>query len=422
MTTFINWSTSSTLRFLLLIFITCHSFSLSHALLNITIDDTSSYIHFEPQESWTRIIDQSGTLDAGGSHMITDDPNAFALVTIAFTSVYVLAPSWPYAVSSQVTVGDATLLVDLQDHTVRDLGVGSSAPPTVQSHPVARIVNSNYSTQTIRISVPPGGKFAVFDMLIIQIPDNQLIPDGLATTSVVSGSTATAISVATSDPSTTSSTASGTTTPKLKHAADGDGSETPSSRQDYGLLIAIAVMVPTILILSGLLFWKCYTLRKRKRSRMKHLIDIDSSHTLNSAKEFPHYTPDPQESPYVPVSSTPASPWNGAPSPHDNPRIYLSPQPQPSPQPSWSAGHEGMPSIAHPYARDRIPNSKPIKQEKTANLQVLNPPRFTMLSGVMTLSSPPSYVSALDGVASSSRTFSDIPPVPPLPALIRQKS
>lgn len=115
--------------------------------------------------------------------MVTEDPKATATLTIAcayailvlrpcvaytcpVSSVYFLAPSWPYAVSAQLSVGSSSLTVDLQDHSVPDLGVDSGAAPTIASRPAARILNGNYSNQTITISVPPGGTFAVFDMLM----------------------------------------------------------------------------------------------------------------------------------------------------------------------------------------------------------------------------------------------------------------
>jgi hypothetical protein len=48
---------------------------------NITIDDTNSSIAYAPAGAW--VVSSNSTLDFGGAHMLTQNPNATA--TFSFT-------------------------------------------------------------------------------------------------------------------------------------------------------------------------------------------------------------------------------------------------------------------------------------------------------------------------------------------------
>jgi hypothetical protein len=49
------------------------------ALYNVTVDDQDASISYFPQGSWNQT--DRGILDAGGQHMLTNDPNAYATFT-----------------------------------------------------------------------------------------------------------------------------------------------------------------------------------------------------------------------------------------------------------------------------------------------------------------------------------------------------
>ena len=71
----------STLLFLF--FISC--IHLTNARRNITIDSNNTLIRYVPLANWTWI---AGSLDAGGGHMLTEDPNAYALIN--FTCKFIV--------------------------------------------------------------------------------------------------------------------------------------------------------------------------------------------------------------------------------------------------------------------------------------------------------------------------------------------
>jgi hypothetical protein len=52
----------------------------SEALVNITIDDQDPRISYVPPSSW--FLDEGINSDYGGSHMRTEDPDAYATVTL----------------------------------------------------------------------------------------------------------------------------------------------------------------------------------------------------------------------------------------------------------------------------------------------------------------------------------------------------
>ncbi len=63
-------------------------------------------------------------------------------------------------------MGNENITVDLQDHTVPNLGMDSTSGPTIKSSVRLRGDNDRYMEQSIRISIPPGGKIAVVDMFL----------------------------------------------------------------------------------------------------------------------------------------------------------------------------------------------------------------------------------------------------------------
>jgi hypothetical protein len=57
------------------------------ALYNVTVDDQDPSISYFPQGSWYET--DHGTLDAGGQHMLTSDPEAYATFTFKGSKVII---------------------------------------------------------------------------------------------------------------------------------------------------------------------------------------------------------------------------------------------------------------------------------------------------------------------------------------------
>ena len=115
---------------LLLLFASLLAQSMVHALRNITIDDSDSMITYTGD--WRR---SNSTLDFGGSHAYTLDPEAQAVVTFIGSfpchriccsktvklalgvGVYFLSPRWPFAITMQLSLDDGPPnTLDLQDY------------------------------------------------------------------------------------------------------------------------------------------------------------------------------------------------------------------------------------------------------------------------------------------------------------------
>ena len=88
------------------------------------------------------------------------------MLPAAVSSFYYYAARWPYPVACEISFGSTTSLVDLQDHTVPDIGTNSDASPTVKSTIEFEGGTGQLVTQTIRISVPSGYELAVVDMIV----------------------------------------------------------------------------------------------------------------------------------------------------------------------------------------------------------------------------------------------------------------
>ncbi|KIM38713.1 hypothetical protein M413DRAFT_12634 [Hebeloma cylindrosporum] len=135
---------------------------LSQALVNTTIDDRDPRISYVPPSSW--FLDEGVNADYGGAHMRTEDPNAYATVTLKFVSFYVLAAKWPYSVTTDIEIdGGIHVLVDMRDYDSDDVGSGLS---TVPYSVVASWIGTTSGEHTLRISVPVGGEYAIVDGLM----------------------------------------------------------------------------------------------------------------------------------------------------------------------------------------------------------------------------------------------------------------
>ncbi|KAJ7059166.1 hypothetical protein C8F01DRAFT_989837 [Mycena amicta] len=102
------------LRVLILLFIL--AIDAAHAILtNITVDDTDTSV-ITYKGAWDPFASHQSTLDFGGSHAFSSDEGASATLGFSGVAVYYLAPRWPYAVSSRISLdGGEAVLVNLTD-------------------------------------------------------------------------------------------------------------------------------------------------------------------------------------------------------------------------------------------------------------------------------------------------------------------
>ncbi|KAJ6526806.1 hypothetical protein B0H19DRAFT_1275641 [Mycena capillaripes] len=84
------------------------------ALLNVTVDDTSSLISYDGE--WEPSSTHLSGLDYGGSHTLSSDSGASATFIFTGVAVYYLSPRWPYDVSTRLSLdGGKPVLVNLTD-------------------------------------------------------------------------------------------------------------------------------------------------------------------------------------------------------------------------------------------------------------------------------------------------------------------
>ncbi|KAJ7191747.1 hypothetical protein GGX14DRAFT_380811 [Mycena pura] len=102
------------------------------ALLNISVDDVSPLITYTGQ--WEPSATHMSSLDFGGSHTLSSDPDARATFNFTGVAVYYLAPRWPYAVSTHLSLdGGPPAFVNLTDpfSSTTPPGGSESAPFSV---------------------------------------------------------------------------------------------------------------------------------------------------------------------------------------------------------------------------------------------------------------------------------------------------
>ncbi len=146
-------------------------------LQNRTIDDNDPAIRYSGDWSKSNFI----TLNEGGYHMLTRDPNARA--TFEFTgkyfgkepilttrrhqdylpgvAIYFMSSLWPYDVTTQVQLDSRpSQLLNLRDLNSPDTGDGWE---TVQSHIVWAAKGLDNTRHTLTITVGPGEEWAIVD-------------------------------------------------------------------------------------------------------------------------------------------------------------------------------------------------------------------------------------------------------------------
>ncbi|KAF9474202.1 hypothetical protein BDN70DRAFT_936836 [Pholiota conissans] len=232
------------------------------ALQIVNIDDGDPRITYSPQSSWQLATDGPG-IDAGGTHMVTTDPGATAMIKYTFVNFFFFAPKWPYKVTTDISIdGGAPVTLDLQDHNTPVTALGSSA--TLPSAVVCSFDGNGQSAEhTIVLSVHPGDQFAVVDIFFV-------LPNTTTTTSSSSSvptSSATDTTSATSTIISTSPTSapSNTSSPAASSpAAFMSGSHV---RLPTGALVGLIVLSLMIVVLFLLLVVICHRRRSHRPSR-----------------------------------------------------------------------------------------------------------------------------------------------------------
>ncbi|KAK0473903.1 hypothetical protein IW261DRAFT_1341976 [Armillaria novae-zelandiae] len=131
------------------------------SLRNITIDDKDARI--VPEGTWNNPSIYTSPLDYGGSHSLSEDRSAAAIFTFTGVAVYYIAPLWPYAVNTEVTLDNSSTIIDLTDTSTKSVGTG---PETVMWNVRWSRTGLSNTPHTLRISMAPSGQYIVVDAIM----------------------------------------------------------------------------------------------------------------------------------------------------------------------------------------------------------------------------------------------------------------
>ncbi|KAF8967542.1 hypothetical protein BDZ97DRAFT_1755965 [Flammula alnicola] len=288
-------------------------FHVVYAQRNVTFDDRDPSIVYAPAGAWVQ--SQNDTLDFGGGHMLTQNPNATATFKFTGVAIYFLSPKWPYEVNTAVSLDSGPLfLIDLVDHTSPSTGQG---PETVQSAVVWNATGLNDTQHTLVISVGPGQSFGIVDGLIYTDP-------------TLSPSTTTS-----SPPSpSTSSSPSPTLSEPVVAPVTSDTGSAASVRQIHILPIVLGSLfgvLGLIVIVLALLYF-----RRRKRP-------VSEAWTVAGMRYSSPTSGGPANTP--PMTNVTNSHWNAA---QSYPQGYPMEQTQQGAWQNSRYGYVGMPAPAIP--------------------------------------------------------------------------
>ncbi|KAF8179237.1 hypothetical protein BJ912DRAFT_1023912 [Pholiota molesta] len=288
---------------------------------NITIDDTNSSIAYAPAGAW--VVSSNSTLDFGGAHMLTQNPNATATFSFTGIATYFLSPKWPYTVNTQLSLdGAPPVLVDLVDHSRPNTIEG---PETVQSAVVWSATGLNNTQHTLVVSVGAGQPFGIVDGIIYTVNDT--------TTSTTSSSSAPLPTASTSTPKITNPAVA----PPIPAQADS------SSKQIHVLPVVLGSLFGLIGI-AVVIFALIFACRRRRRPKSETWTIEGTINTRHSGSAQSYtYTP-------MPIPTTTRS--------RDATAGYALDQTQRHGWQNTRYGHIGTPPPSMPVARpqDRAPN------------------------------------------------------------------
>lgn len=340
---------------------------------NVTIDDPNPSIVYKG--NW--VLSANNSLNAGGAHILTQDPTATATFTFTGVAIYFMSPLWPYTVNTAVSLdAGPPILLDLVDHSRPNVGQG---PETVQSQVIWGAAALPNIQHTLVISVGAGQPFAVVDTLIFTALD----PEDLTTSSPPTSPTPVPSSSNTSTQSQRSSSTS-----SVSAATTSNASDTSSSHVlPIALGTAMGVLALAIIAVG---IWFCTRRKRRPTSeawtvagtpypgspQMGQTMSDAPASTFNGGSDYA----------YAGVDQASDNSWS---SPH-----YASPGPIPGAMSPATAA-----TLAHPYAtatpvREEYKGDPDIWQGTTAQIAqryMRSPNRYqpNTLSTITETSTPP---------------------------------
>lgn len=147
-------------------------------LHNVTIDDSDPSITYDGD--WDNDSFQVSPLDYGGSHTVSEDPGAMAILNFTGTqvfrpyiyivlylyspgvAVYYMSPLWPFPISVAISVDNGnSATVDLRDYSSPPSP--NSSRETVQSQVVWASSSLTNDTHSVVISMADDSQFVVVD-------------------------------------------------------------------------------------------------------------------------------------------------------------------------------------------------------------------------------------------------------------------
>ncbi|KAG6874227.1 hypothetical protein C0995_003773 [Termitomyces sp. Mi166 len=218
---------------------------------NVTVDDQNPAIVYNPRSNWSPSANSS--LDAGGAHMLTQDPVATATFKFTGVAVYYMAPLWPYRVTTALSLDSGpVVLLDLVDHSRPDVGQG---PETVQSHVIWSSGELSNTQHTLVISVGAGQSYAVVDALVYTTLDLSDVTTSASASSTTSSTSSTQV---------VSSSSSATPAAAATTSASADASKSTTTHVLPIALGTIFGILALLLVLLGI--WFCIRRKRRPKS------------------------------------------------------------------------------------------------------------------------------------------------------------
>ncbi|KAJ7288854.1 hypothetical protein C8J57DRAFT_522551, partial [Mycena rebaudengoi] len=135
------------------------------ALVNVTIDDSSSLITYAG--NWEPPSTHLSSLDYGGSHTVTSAPGSSATLKFTGVAIYYLSPRWPYPVNTELTLdGGAGVVVNLTDPLASPTSRGSASATYSVLWSTTGLTDTEHN---LVISLAKNAQYAIVDGFIYTV-------------------------------------------------------------------------------------------------------------------------------------------------------------------------------------------------------------------------------------------------------------